>query len=290
MRISSSICIKTFTVLLLLGLFNTAFGDVFTLLPGSTFTQAGDLKVDFDVGGTHVTGSGNVEAQAPGSLSATLTGTVEASVVGSTLNFTGGTLNVNDTGNWQPTGLSGTLGSTTTVPFSGPGGSASFKFVGAFRGLQGNITGSASLSGAPGNQTFDTSGLAFNTTGGIGDIQLFVCTPTCTDLGTESGPVAGPPADILLTGTGTLTGSGSLRTLSLPISFNTIFNFSEDVPFPDAPGGVIEVTFSGTDIGTGNIVAAVIPEPSRWLLLLIGVGGIAAMCRVVRREGALANS
>jgi hypothetical protein len=34
---------------------------------------------------------------------------IKPSVVGSTLNFTGGTLNVNDTGNWQPTGLSGTL-------------------------------------------------------------------------------------------------------------------------------------------------------------------------------------
>ncbi len=44
MRISPSICTKAFTVLLLLGLFNPAFGDVFTLLPGSTFTQTGDLR------------------------------------------------------------------------------------------------------------------------------------------------------------------------------------------------------------------------------------------------------
>ena len=246
MRISPSICTKAFTVLLLLGLLNPAFGEVFTLLPGSTITQTGDLTIDFDAGGTHVTGSGNLEGQAPGSLTATLTGTIEASVVGSTLNFTGGTLNVNDTGNWQPTGLPGTLGFTMTVPFSGPGGSASIKFVGASRDLEGNITGSASLSGAPGNQTFDTAGLALNTTGGTADLQIFVCTPTCTDLGTDSEPAAGPPADILLTGTGTLTGSGSTRTLSLPITFNSPFSFSADLPLPGFPNGVHGHLF-GTD-------------------------------------------
>jgi len=241
-----------------------AFATLFTVGPGSTFTVSGNLSVD--VQGS--SGSGTFVAQAPGSLSTNLSGTIDANAVGSTLNFTGGTITANNSGNWQPSGLPGAFGFQTTLPLTGgPLNGFTLQITGDIRQVQFNFTGSVALSGSPADQTFNTAGLALNSTSGILSLHGKLCGPSgCTEIPTTSDTIAGPPPDILPSATGHLSGTGSSQSLSFPFSFSDTES--------DTDAGV-----TATLSGSGSIMAAAIPEPATWMLLLVGVVAIAALHR-----------
>ena len=239
-----------------------AFGAVFTLMPSSTVNLSGNFSVD--VGGIS-SGSGTLAAQGPGSLASILSGSINASAGGNTLSFTGGTITANSSGNWQPNGSPAAFGFQVIVPLSGPLSGDSFKFVGDIRDVQFSVTGNVGLSGAPGNQTFNTSGLALNTTSGTIDLQVFFCSPTCADQGTTSGDLSGPPADILPAGNGSFTRVGPNQRLSFPIALSDSQSQSDTVEG-------VKVTLATTLSLDGNIAAfAPIPEPSTWAMLSLGL-------------------
>src|SRR3954471_15235933 len=185
---------QAFATAILSFLLAPAFGAVFTVASGSAVHLSGNFSIDF---GGLSSGSGNLTEQGPGSLTTNLSGSIDANASASTLSFTGGTVNANSSGTWQPNGSPAAFGFQVIIPLSGPLSGDSIKFVGDIRALQFNVTGSTALSGVPGNQAFETNGLALNTSSGTLDLQSFFCNPNCTDLGTQSAPLSGPPADIL---------------------------------------------------------------------------------------------
>jgi hypothetical protein len=262
--------LSRFAAVFLTLLVGPVFGAIYTVQPGSTLTVGGNFSINFS---GISSGSGNLDEQAPGSLTSTLTGSVDAQTSGATLTLNGGTITANPSGNWQPNGSPAAFGFQVIMPLSGPLSGDSVKLIGDVRGLQFNVTGSKPLAGAPGNQTFDTDGLQLNTTSGTIDLQGFFCNPTCNDLGTQSDTFAGPPGDPLNPGAGSLTQSGSVSSLAFPMSLSTSDTMTDTIEG-------VNVTVTGTLSLTGNVVAASIPEPSTYALLCVGIGATV----VVRRK------
>jgi hypothetical protein len=266
MRISARICSQVCAVLVFSCVFNPTFGAVFAVGPGSTFTLDGS----FSLSGLGASGFAMFEEQGgagSGSLSTTLGGTIEASVVGSTLNFTGGTITANNSGTWQPRGMPAAFGFQSTLVLGGSLSGFTLQLTGDVQDVMFNVTGSTALSGPPSNQTFDTDGLALNATGGTLALHGNLCGPTgCTEIPTTSDTIAGPPADILPPATGHLTRTATTQTLSFPFSFSDTDSETDQ-----------GITITATLSGSGSIVAVTaIPEPEAWLLLLIGLIGIVA--------------
>jgi len=164
---------QAFAAAILSSLLAPAFGAVFAVTPSSVAQLSGNFSVDF---GGLSSGSGNLTEQGPGSLNTNLSGSIDANASAPTLSFTGGTVNAHSSGNWQPNGSPAAFGFQIIRPLSGPLSGDSIKLVGDIRDLQFNVTGSKALSGVPGNQTFDTSGLALNTTSGTLIFKAFFVT------------------------------------------------------------------------------------------------------------------
>jgi hypothetical protein len=138
--------------------------------------------------------------------------------------------------------------------------------MGAVSGITANISGSATLVGAAGNQSFSTP-LAGYISSGVVDA---VATPTPAYLPPMSIMV--PLTNIALTGVtnGTLVSDGSIETLTIP--FSVIAEFTVLVPV-NANGVVGTTTLSMTRHVTGEIIAVrAVPEPETYAMMLAGLG------------------
>jgi len=264
--------------------FSPAFSAVFSVGPGSSIDISGTIAIDINVGGVSSPGSGSLVEQGPGGLHSNLSGLLNANVSGSDISFVGGKVfNALPSGTWQPNGSPAAFGFQIDIPLvSGPLAGNSIKLVGDIRDLSFFLTGTRPLSGAPGNQTFDTAGLELTTLGGTTDLQTFLCPAgqpnNCMDFGTQTIPPdnSGPP-DILPSGTGTLVLSGSKLTLPLLIQ-DTESDTQTDV----VEGIPVTTTLTADFTLRGNVVASMVPEASAWAMLCVGLAGIGLMWRRMR--------
>ena len=113
------------------------------------------------------------------------------------------------------------------------------------------------------------------------DLQTSRCVGgTCTVVDTQTIPPdnSGPP-DTLPQGTGRLALVGNTLTLSLPVFIEAIDSASQPITVEGIPL-TVDVT---ADIKlNGNIAASMVPEPSAWAMLCVGLAGIGLMWRRTR--------
>jgi hypothetical protein len=154
-------------------------------------------------------------------------------------------------------------------------------------GLVGNVTGSAALSGAAGNQTFFTVGLAGNWLAPATMMHGFSYQIQSRQNGDSwSQPL---PANFLMSaGVGTLVNDGMTETLTLP--------FLETVQYSWGEGPVTQYVYDSSTTTqwsttvtytlSGQVVAVrAVPEPEVWGSMLVGlavVGGVSAKRRRIR--------
>lgn len=248
--------------------------EVFVLDSTSAYDYSGSLTLTAAViGQTPVTSTGSFTATKPGSLHTGLQGTINAVVSGDSLTFTGGS-QVSFT---NPEAID------LTVDFPNPNSTTFVRLTASFTNVVYDITGTTTLVGAPGNQSFDTSGLQLITKGGTAAFALYVCSPTCgAPVAQDSGPLVQPgdTPDILNAGQGSLLGANA--ALAFPITFGSPIElgpFSADV----APGVTATISFNGSELTTANVSAAV-PEPSEWSLAAVGLAIGSVFFRVMRRR------
>lgn len=263
--------------------FSPAFSAVFSLGPGSSIDLTGtvSLTVKTSSGALLSQGTGDLADQGPNSRHSNLSGLISANVSASDISFLGGNaLTALPSGSWQPSGLPASFGFQVEIALSGLGGN-SVKLVGDIRDLTFFLTGTKPLSGPSGNQTFDTTGLELATDGGTMDLQTSRCLAgTCTVVDTQTIPPdsSGPP-DTLPAGTGKLALVGNTLTLSVPLFLEAADSASEPITVEGIPL-TVDVT---ADIKLqGNIVASMVPEPSAWAMLCVGLAGIGLMWRRMR--------
>lgn len=249
----------------------SAQAATYTIVPTSTTSATGTINSYFaGTGGTTpftATGSGVLAEQAPGSLTTTLSGTVEADISGSVVSFSSN-FGANNSGSWLPTGTPANFGlkSSILMDSAAPFPDFTVNIVGAVSGTTANISGSATLVGTAGNQSFSTP-LGGYITSGVVDA---VATPTPAYLPPMTLMV--PLTNIALTGVsnGTLVSDGSIETLTIP--FSVIAEFTVLVPV-NANGVVGTTTLSMIRHVTGELIAVrPVPEPETYAMLLAGLG------------------
>lgn len=250
----------------------------YTILPTSTASATGVIDASF-VGtyyGTPFTsaGSGILAEQAPGSLTTTLLGTIDANINGTNVSFTSSFAGANS-GSWQPTGTPANFGLTSNIfmDTSTPYPDFTMNVVGAVSGITANISGSATLVGAVGNQTFSAP-LGGYITSGVVDA---VATPSPALM--PSMTINVPLSNIVLTGVtnGTLVSDGSIETLTIP--FSVIAQFTVLVPV-NANGVVGTTTLSMTRHVTGEMVAVrAVPEAQTYTMMLAGLALVGAVAQ-----------
>lgn len=246
-----------------------AHSAVFTLEPGSGLDLSGTLAVDIG-GALNLSGSGSLVGQPSGGLHANLTGTLLANLGPGMLTFPGG----------STISAPGGFGFIATVPLSGSSGFGTATIEGTIQNLTFDLTGTTPLSGSP-DDDFNTQGLDFTTLTGSASGTATVC---ITFFGCVSTPISipdvGPESGVLPAGTGHLTRSGMIETLSLPVAFS----FTETAT--ESNQG-ITVTATLDLAVAGNLEGVrVIPEASTSMLLLIAMGGLAIACRSRRIRAA----
>lgn len=243
----------------------------YTILPTSTVSATGVIDASFDGTflGTPFTsaGSGTLAEQAPGSLTTGLIGTVDAVVNGDTLSFTS-SFGATNSGSWLPTNTPANFGlkSSILMDSAAPFPDFTVNVVGAVSGITADISGSATLVGAAGNQSFSTS-LGGYISSGVVDA---VASPTPAYLPPMTLLV--PLTNIALNGVsnGTLVSDGSIETLTIP--FSMIAQFTVYVPV-NANGVVGTTTLSMTRHVAGEMIAVrAVPEPETYAMILTGIG------------------
>lgn len=245
--------------------------STYTLLPASTLSVTGTIDAAFSgtFGTTPFTstGSGALAEQAPGSLTASLSGTIDTSVNGANFSFVSDIV-AGNSGSWLPTNTPANYGlkSSVLMDSSAPIPDFTINVVGAVSGITTNISGTSMLVGAAGNQTFSASLGGFITSGMVDALA----TPTPAYLPPISMVV--PLTHIALTGVanGTLVSDGVTETLTIP--FTALATFTVLVPV-NANGVIGTTTLSMTRHATGQMFAVrAVPEPETYAMLLVGLG------------------
>jgi len=249
----------------------SAQASTYTILPTSTVSATGVINASF-VGtrfGTPFTsaGSGILAEQAPGSLTTTLSGTIDADISGAGISFIA-SFGANNSGSWLPTGTPANFGLTSSILMdsSAPFPDFTMNVVGAVSGITASISGSTTLVGAAGNQSFSAPVGGYITSG----VVDAVASPTPAYVPPMSIMV--PLTNIVLTGVvnGTLVSDGSIETLIIP--FSVIAQFIVYVPV-NANGIVGMTTLSMTRHVTGEMIAVrAVPEPETYAMMLAGLG------------------
>lgn len=142
--------------------------------------------------------------------------------------------------------------------------------VGAVSGITANISGSATLAGTPGNQSFSAP-LGGYISSGVVDALATSALPPMS--------IMVPLTNIALNGVtnGTLVSDGRIETLSVP--FSVIAQFTVYVPV-NANGVVGMATLSMTRHVTGEMIAVrAVPEPETYAMLLAGLGVVGWVTR-----------
>lgn len=228
----------------------TGRADTFTLDPTqSTLTISGSNAI-----------AGTIIPQGANSLTTSYSGTINATVAANSITFNSAAAMAAINGNWQP---APGMGAGTTAPadygiaFTN---SAEFSAYGAVRGLTLDLTSGAIplTAGA-----FDASNIFISASSGTTDYTSILGNGS-VDLTTLSAKQNTATA-------GTLTMSGNVETLTIPI------NITETLSI--ASTNDTTVTFTGDLVATETI-----PEPSTGALLLVACAA-AAVC-VSRRHRA----
>jgi hypothetical protein len=262
---------KLLTAVLLASGALSAQAATYTILPTSTASVTGSINASF--AGTFgttpftATGSSVLAEQAPGSLTTTLSGTIDADISGAVVSFTS-SFGANNSGSWLPSGAPANFGliSSVLMDSSAPFPDFTVNVLGSVGGTTASISGSATLVGAAGNQSFSTP-LGGYITSGVVDA---IATPAPAYLPPMTLMV--PLTNIALTGVsnGTLVSDGSIETLTIP--FSMIAEFTVLVPV-NANGVVGTTTLSMIRNLTGEMIAVrAVPEPETYAMLLAGLG------------------
>jgi hypothetical protein len=240
----------------------------YTILPTSTASATGVIDASFSGAylGTPFTsaGSGVLAEQLPGSLTTSLLGTIDAEINGTNFSFTS-SFGAANSGSWLPTntpanfGLKSSIFMDSTPPFP----DFTVDVVGAVSGITANISGSVTLAGSSGNQSFSTPLGGYISSGVVDALATSALPPMSITV---------PLTNIALTGvtTGTLVSDGTIETLTIP--FSVIAQFTVYVPV-NANGVVGTTTLSMTRHVTGEMIAVrAVPEPETYAMLLTGLG------------------
>ena len=234
--------------------------------------MSANLSVDINVsgpGGTaDFTGSGAFVPAKPGSLHTDLLGTINASPNG-LLTFPGGS----EITFANPDALA----FTTNIPLSGPISGFSLQLSGKFHDLVLDVRGTTPLAGAPGNRTFNTSGLDVFTLAGTFDGTATACVPTCMAPTAFSVPLADPSnPDTLPAGNGSLVTANGKTTLSFPI---VIADNVTQTDTQTVQPGVTATTTITLDGNLDGLITASVPEPANYIFMLVGVVALAYVSR-----------
>ena len=253
----------------------SSHADVFTLGPGSTADFSGDMTIQIVLSGAAVpggsatfTGNGAFTPVTPGSLHSDLAGTINASSDATVLSFTGGSAV-----RWTNPDA---FAFNANIPLTGPVSGFSLQMTGKIHDAVFDVQGSAPLSGAPGNQTFDTNGLQLFSTGGVFDGTVTACVPACMPPRSFSFSMDGGPPDTLPAGVGSLVAQGGVRTFSFPILLDAS---STQTQTEEVQQGVTATTTMTVNAALDGVVTASIPEPSSRLLMICGLVGVGVFVR-----------